>query len=120
MMASVKELTKKAEELMKQGAVLVTAADRDKTGVLERLQVYFEDEHEAAMDIIGKDDFVQGFPDAGAWSLLDNGFQKIEMFEGEADMYFRIDGTREECDDLGPLPSVHFMETVETICSLKL
>lgn len=119
-MASVKELTKKAEELLKQGAVLVTAADCDKTGTLERLQVYFEDEHEAAMDVIGKDDFVQGFPDAGAWSLTGDGLKKIEMFEGAEDMYFRIDGTREESDDLGPLPSVRFMETVEAVCALKL
>lgn len=119
-MASVKELTKKAEELLKEGAVLVTAADCDKTGTLERLQVYFADEHEAAMDIIDKDDFVQGFPDAGAWSLTGDGLKKIAMFEGAEDMYFRIDGTHEESDDLGPLPSVRFMETVEAVCALKL
>lgn len=119
-MASVKELTKRAEELMKEGAVLVTAAEYDKAGVLERLQVYFQDGREAAMDIINKDDFVQGFPDAGAWSLTDGGFRKIEMFEGAEDMFFRIDGGREERDDLGPLPAVRFMETVEAICGLKL
>ncbi len=119
-MASTKELTKKAEELMKQEAVLVTAADYDKNNVLDRIQVYFLDEHEAAMDIINKDDFVQGFPDSSAWSLTDSGFKKIEMFEGKEDMFFRIDGSREEHDNLGPLPSVRFMETVEAICGLKL
>ena len=42
------------------------------------------------------------------------------MFEGEEDMYFRIDGTHEEKDDFGPLPSVRFMETVEAVCGLRL
>ena len=41
------------------------------------------------------------------------------MFEGEEDMYFRVDGTHEESDDLGMLPSVLFLETVEAICNLK-
>lgn len=118
-MAAVKQLIQKAEELLKQEAVLVTAAEY-KDGVLERIQVYFLDERETAMDIIDKDDFVQGFPDAGAWSLSGDGLKKIEMFEGRDDMYFRIDGTREECDCLGDLPSVRFMETVEAICGLRV
>lgn len=118
-MASVKELTKKAEEQLKQGAVLVTAAEYDKAGVLNRIQVYFQDGREAVMDIINKDDFVQGFPEEGAWSLTENGLHKIAMFEGAEDMYFRIDGTHEERDDLGALPTVRFMETVEAVCSLK-
>ncbi len=118
-MASVKDLVKKAEELMKQDAILVTAAEYDKSSVLERIQVYFWDERDAAMDVIDKDDLVQGFPEAGAWALTGNGLKKIVMFEGAEDMFFRIDGTREEADALGDLPTVRFMETVEAICALQ-
>ena len=117
-MPGVKELTQKAEELMKKEAVLVTAAEY-KDGVAERIQVYFWDEREAAMDIISKDDLVQGFPEAGAYSLTDHGLKRIEMFEGAEDMFFRIDGTHEETDCFGPLPSVRFLETVEAISQLR-
>ncbi len=34
-------------------------------------------------------------------------------------MYFRIDGTRTEADDLGNLPGVAFMEAVEGISQLR-
>ena len=118
-MPGVKELTVKAQELLKKDAVLVTAAEY-KAGVMERIQVYFRDEREAVMDVISKDDLVQNFPDEGVYVLTDNGFKRVEMFEGEEDMFFRIDGTREEKDDFGPLPSVRFMETVEAVCALRL
>ena len=85
----------------------------------ERIQVYFWDEREAAMDIISKDDLVQGFPEAGAYSLTDHGLKRIEMFEGAEDMFFRSDGTHKETDCFGPLPSVRFLETVEAISQLR-
>ena len=100
-------------------AVLITAAEY-KNGVMERVQLYFRSEHEAVMDIINKDDLVQNFPDEGVYVLTDHGLKRVEMFEGEDDMYFRIDGTHEEKDDFGPLPSVRFMETVEAVCGLRL
>ena len=78
------------------------------------------------MDIITKDDLVQGFPDAGAYVLVpgtsdaNKALKKLEMFEGEEDMYFRTDKTREESDEFANVPAVSFMETVENICTLKL
>ena len=42
------------------------------------------------------------------------------MFEGEEDMYFRTDKTHEESDEFAGVPPVSFMETVESIWSLKL
>ena len=119
------QLPEKAKELLENGSVLITGADI-KDGVAEKIQVYFADDGEAVMDIISKDDLVQNFPEEGVFALYtaENGasgeFRKVEMFEGEEDMYFRTDNTREECDEFGGVPTVSFMETVESICALKL
>ena len=123
-MAEVKAITAKARELLAAEAVIVTACDV-KDGVIERLQVYFWSEGQAVMDVISKDDLVQNWPDTGVYSLVvsaggaERSFKKVAMFEGEEDMYFRIDGTRTEADDLGPLPPVAFMESVEAISQLR-
>ncbi len=119
-MPNAQQIAEKALELMKQDAVIVTAAEI-KHGVLSRVQLYFWSENQSVMDIVSKDDLVQNWPDSGVYALLpaaklDHCFQKIRMFEGEEDMYFRIDGTRENADDPGPLPGVVFMEAVEAIC----
>lgn len=119
------QLPEKAKELLESGAVLVTGVDMIN-GIAERIQVYFADANEAVMDIISKDDLVQNFPDEGVFvlSLASDGksgeFRQLEMFEGEEDMYFRTDKTREESDEFAGIPTVSFMETVENICSLKL
>ena len=123
-MAEVKAITAKARELLAAEAVIVTACDV-KDGVIERLQVYFWSEGQAVMDVISKDDLVQNWPDTGVYSLVvsaggaERSFKKVAMFEGEEDMYFRIDGTRTEADDLGTLPPVAFMESVEAISQLR-
>ena len=123
-MAEVKAITAKARELLAAEAVIVTACDV-KDGVIERLQVYFWSEGQAVMDVITKDDLVQNWPDTGVYSLVvsaggaERSFKKVAMFEGEEDMYFRIDGTRTEADDLGTLPPVAFMESVEAISQLR-
>ena len=123
-MADVKSITAKARELLAAEAVIVTACDV-KDGVIERLQVYFWSEGQAVMDVISKDDLVQNWPDTGVYSLVvsaggaERSFKKVAMFEGEEDMYFRIDGTRTEADDLGTLPPVAFMESVEAISQLR-
>ena len=123
-MADIKAIVAKARELLTAEAVVVTAADIEK-GVIEQLQVYFWSEGQAVMDVITKDDLVQNWPDQGVYSLVvgsgsaEKSFKKVAMFEGEEDMYFRIDGTRTEQDDLGPLPRVAFMESVEGISQLR-
>ena len=119
------QLPEKAKELLENGSVLITGADI-KDGVVERIQVYFADEGEAVMDIISKDDLVQNFPDEGVFALstaasgASGEWKKVEMFEGEEDMYFRTDNTHEESDEFTGVPTVSFMETVESICTLKL
>ena len=122
-MTKAENIAKKAAELMKNDAAIITAAEI-KDGIVQKMQVYFWDDKSAVMDIINKDDLVQNFPDAGVYVLVpgvnDAGkaLRKLEMFEGEEDMYFRTDGTRTEEDEFAGLPPVLFMETVEAICSL--
>ena len=124
-MPDAKQLAAKAAELLKKDAVIITAAEI-KHGIVNRIQVYFWSDGEAVMDIITKDDLVQNFPDEGVFALStaadgrSGEFRKVEMFEGEEDMYFRTDNTHEECDEFAGVPPVSFMETVESICSLKL
>ena len=109
----------KIAAILKAGSPVITAADV-KNGVMEQVQLYFESDGEAVMDVINKDDLVQNFPEEGVFVLNKNGNPvKLVMFEGEEDMYFRVDGTHEESDDFGVLPTVIFLETVEAICNLK-
>lgn len=123
-MADIKQLVAKARELMLADAVVITGCDLTE-GVIDRVQLYFWSEGQAVMDIVSKDDLVQNWPDTGVYSLVispggaEHSFKRVTMFEGEEDMYFRIDGTKTEADDLGPLPGVAFMEAVEGISQLR-
>ena len=123
-MADMKQIVAKARELLLAEAVIITGCDRTG-GVLDRVQLYFWSEGQAVMDIISKDDLVQNWPDTGVYSLVvspggaERSFKRVTMFEGEEDMYFRIDGTKTEADDLGDLPCVAFMEAVAGISPLR-
>ena len=123
-MAEVKNIVAEARKLLAAEAVIITACDL-KDGVIEHIQLYFWSDGEAVMDVITKDDLVQNWPEQGVYSLVvspgaaEKSFKKVAMFEGEEDMYFRIDGTRTEADDLGALPPVAFMESVEKISQLR-
>jgi len=123
-MTKAKQLAEKAAELMKKEAVVVTAAEI-RNGVVQKIQVYFWDNNAPVMDVISKDDLVQNFPDAGVYVLVpgesDAGkaLKKLEMFEGEEDMYFRTDGTKTQADEFAGVPPVLFMETVEAVCGLQ-
>ena len=123
-MADTKQLVAKARELLLAEAVIITGCDRTD-GVIDQVQLYFWSEDQAVMDIVSKDDLVQNWPDTGVYSLVvspgsaERSFKRVTMFEGEEDMYFRIDGTRTEADDLGDLPVVAFMEAVEGISQLR-
>ena len=124
-MPNAEQLAAKAAELLKKDAVIITAVEI-KHYIVNRIQVYFWSDGEAVMDIINKDDLVQNWPDSGVYTLNTNAkncdcaFRKVEMFEGEEDMYFRTDKTHEESDEFAGVPSVTFMETIEQICALKL
>ena len=123
-MADTKQLVAKARELLLAEAVIITGCDRTD-GVIDQVQLYFWSEGQAVMDIVSKDDLVQNWPDTGVYSLVvtpgsaERSFKRVTMFEGEEDMYFRIDGTKTEADDLGNLPNVAFMEAVEEISQLR-
>ena len=56
-MPNIKAIAEEAKEIMKQGAVIITAAEYRKNSG-SRLQLYFWDEREAVMDIISKDDLL--------------------------------------------------------------
>ena len=113
------KLTEKLAAALKNGSPIITAADI-KHGVMEHVQLYFEADGEAVMDVINKDDLVQNFPDEGVYDINRNGNPvKLVMFEGEEDMYFRTDGTTEEADEFGDVPSVSFMSAVEALSTLK-
>ena len=111
-------------EALKSGAPVITAADINAAGIMQKVQRYFEAGGEAVMDVIDKDDLVQNFPDEGlfALSFTNSGttLKMVTMFEGEEDMYFRTDGTTEAADEFGQLPTVSFLETVETLSTMKL
>ena len=107
------KLTEKLAAALKNGSPIITAADI-KHGVMEHVQLYFEADGEAVMDVINKDDLVQNFPDEGVFVLNKNG-NLVKL-----DMYFRTDGKTEESDEFCDVPSVTFMEAVEAISSLKL
>ena len=123
-MADMKQLVAKARELLLAEAVIITGCDRTG-GVIDQVQLYFWSENQAVMDIVSKDDLVQNWPDTGVYSLVvspgsaERSFKRVTMFEGEEDMYFRIDGTKTEADDLGNLPGVAFMVAVEGISQLR-
>ena len=105
---------------LKSGSPIITAADV-KHGVMEKVQLYFEADGEAVMDVISKDDLVQNFPDEGVFVLNGNGnLVKLVMFEGEEDMYFRTDGSAEESDEFAGVPTVAFMDAVEAVSMMKL
>ena len=117
---STKKLTEQAKEILKSEAVIISAADI-KDGVMQQVQLYFESEGQAVMDVVNKDDLVQNWPDAGAYAFNSDGkFRKVTMFEGEEDMYFRVDGQKIESDDFGPLPGVAFLEVLEEISQLRI
>ncbi len=122
-MTKVEKLVARARELLLADAVIITACDISG-GVLERAQLYFWSGGQAVMDVVSKDDLVQNWPDSGVYSLVvssggaENSFKQVSMLEGEEDMYFRLDGSADAADDLGPLPPVAFLEAVEGISTL--
>ena len=120
-MANNNKLHEQLKEVLKSGSPVITAATIDSKGVMQSVQLYFEADGEAVMDVISKDDLVQNFPEEGVFVINKNGNPvKLVMFEGEEDMYFRTDGTTTESDEFADVPSVTFMTAVENISQLKL
>ena len=124
-MATAKQITAQVRKVMRDnGAVLITAADF-QDGRLARIQVYFWYENEAVMNVISKEDLVENWPDEGVYIINPAGekdnevLTEVQILDGEEDFYIRAVPGEEECDDLGNLPTVVFLEAVELISQLK-
>ena len=123
-MPTVEAIAAEAKNVMKAGAVIITAAEF-KGNSATRLQVYFWDEHQAVMDVIGKSDLLENWPDDGVYALdttaskAEDSMRLVHRCEGEEEIYIRTTDEDAEADELGTLPTVLFLESVEAICELK-
>lgn len=125
-MATANQLRARAREVMKTGAVILTAADWAE-GLAVRFQVYFWDEGEAVMDIVSREDLLRNWPDEGVYVLNPAGDGESgavlpvgTFYDEPADCeYIRVAPEDAAADDLPGLPTVVFMEAVEQICMLK-
>ena len=124
-MATAKQLTAEAAKVLWKGAALITAADW-ADGEVKRVQVYFESDGEAVMDIVDVKDLIDNFPDEGVYVLDPAGktdaeaLRRVRLYESSEDLHLRAVPEDAPCDDFGvTLPTVAFMEAVERISQLK-
>lgn len=128
LMATANQMRAAARDAMREGAVIITAADFSAEKILERVQLYFFDEKEAVMDYVDKNDLLDNWPEEGVFVLNPAGDEKSAIlpvgtwYDEENDMeYIRVPEEDAPCDELvAGLPSVSFMDAVEQICALKL
>lgn len=126
-MATANQMRAAAREAMRDGAVVITAAEFSSPGVLERVQLYFFDEKSAVMDYVDKNDLLDNWPDEGVFVLNPHGDEKSAIlpvgtwYDEENDLeYIRVPEVDLPSDELVEgLPTVHFMDAVEQICTLK-
>ena len=126
-MATANQMRAAAREAMREGAVVITAAEFSSPGVLERVQLYFFDEKSAVMDYVDKNDLLDNWPDEGVFVLNPNGDEKHAIlpvgtwYDEDNDIeYIRVPEVDLPADELVEgLPTVHFMDAVEQICILK-
>lgn len=126
-MATANQMRAAAREAMREGAVVITAAEFSSPGVLERVQLYFFDEKSAVMDYVDKNDLLDNWPDEGVFVLNPNGNEKHAIlpvgtwYDEDNDIeYIRVPEVDLPADELVEgLPTVHFMDAVEQICTLK-
>ncbi|MBR7119020.1 MAG: hypothetical protein IKC77_02345 [Lentisphaeria bacterium] len=126
-MATANQMRAAARDAMRDGAVVITAADFSEAGVLEKVQLYFFDEKSAVMDYVEKDDLLENWPEEGVFVLNPAGDEKHAIlpvgtfYDEENDIeYIRVPEEDAPCDELVPgLPSASLMDAVEQICALK-
>ena len=126
-MATANQMRAAAREAMREGAGVITAAEFSSPGVLERVQLYFFDEKSAVMDYVDKNDLLDNWPDEGVFVLNPNGDEKHAIlpvgtwYDEDNDIeYIRVPEVDLPADELvDGLPTVHFMDAVEQICTLK-
>ena len=127
-MATANQMRAAARDAMRDGAVVITAADFSADGLIQKVQLYFFDEKEAVMDYVDKNDLLDNWPEEGVFVLNPAGDEKSAIlpvgtwYDEENDMeYIRVPEEDAPCDELvAGLPSVSFMDAVEQICALKL
>ena len=127
-MATANQMRAAARDAMRNGAVVITAAEFTSPGVLQKVQLYFFDGKEAVMDYVDKDDLLDNWPEEGVFVLNPEGDEKHALlpvgtwYDEENDMeYIRVPENDEPCDELVPgLPCVSLMDAVEQISALKL
>ena len=127
-MATANQMRAAARDAMRDGAVVITAAEFSNPGILEKVQLYFFDDKEAVMDYVEKNDLLDNWPEEGVFVLNPEGDEKHAIlpvgtwYDEENDMeYIRVPENDAPCDELVPgLPSVSLMDAVEQICALKL
>ena len=127
-MATANQMRAAARDAMRNGAVIITAAEFSSPGVIEKVQLYFFDENEAVMDYVDKNDLLGNWPEEGVFVLNPAGDEKNAIlpvgtwYDEENDMeYIRVPEEDAPCDELvSGLPAVSFMDAVEQICALKL
>ena len=127
-MATANQVRAAARDAMRDGAVVITAAEFSTPGTLSKVQLYFFDDKEAVMDYVEKDDLLDNWPEEGVFVLNPEGDEKNAIlpvgtwYDEENDMeYIRVPENDAPCDELVPgLPSVSLMDAVEQICALKL
>ncbi|MBE6388036.1 MAG: hypothetical protein J6S24_10575 [Lentisphaeria bacterium] len=126
-MATANQMRAAARDAMRDGAVVITAAEFSSPGVLSKVQLYFFDEKSAVMDYVDKDDLLDNWPEEGVFVLNPSGDEKNAILpvgtwydEENDNEYIRVPETDEPCDELVEgLPCVSFMDAVEQICGLK-
>ena len=126
-MATANQMRAAARDAMRDGAVVITAADFSAEGILQKVQLYFFDEKSAVMDYVDKDDLLDNWPEEGVFVLNPNGDEKHAVlpvgpwYDEENDIeYIRVPEEDAPCDELvAGLPGVNFMDAVEQICALK-
>lgn len=126
-MKLAEKLAEKAFEVLKDNAVLVSAADY-QNNIVTKLQLYFlDDEDTVAMDVIKKvellesgveDIFVLNVNAASERDLI----QRVGICDIEDQLFIKADPEDTEAsDDFGvQLPTVAYMESIEILSQKKL
>ena len=75
-MATANQMRAAARDAMRDGAVVITAADFSADGIIKKVQLYFFDEKEAVMDYVEKDELLDNWPEEGVFVLNPQGDEK--------------------------------------------
>lgn len=126
-MATANQMRAASLNVMRQGAVVITAADFARPGEIRQVQIYFLDGGRPVMDIVSKADLLENWPDEGVYVLNPDGeensavLQVGTFYDEELDSEFiRVPEDDAPQDELvSNLPNVQLMEAVEQLCAWR-